>query len=911
MTANQSFKNGELNHVRSSNMVVRTAAKLFGTRNARVLKKHIKMLKKVSEIENDFSNLATEDFPKKTSEFKERLSNGATIESLIPEAFALVREASKRLSGMRHYDVQILGGIVLNSGNIAEMQTGEGKTLVATLPSYLNALGGEQVHVVTVNDYLAKRDALLMSRLYKMLGMQVGYLQSTQPPHERKLIYQHADILYGTNSEFAFDYLRDNMAQRTEEQVQRGLSFAIVDEVDSILIDDARTPLIISGHAETDMGIISFMNDHIHSFTHAKLKEATKETLEKSEEDLIIVEKSRAVFVTEAGFDKLEALLVEHKVIEHGSSLYEPNTLHIVKSLETAARAHFMFQRDVDYVVTKDKAIEIINPTTGRIDYGRRWSEGLHQAVEAKEGVEIKPETRTMASISLQNFFKQYKKLSGMTGTGDTEAQEFDEIYGMEVVVVPTHQPNQRNDMNDRVYLTRSGKHKAIIEETIKTHQLGRPVLVGTDSVDESMIIAKLLESEGVEFNVLNAKNHELEAQIIAQAGRKGAITISTNMAGRGTDIILGGNSDDLISRLEHKDDVSIQAVKQMCKSESEIVKGLGGLHVISTTRNESRRVDNQLKGRAGRQGDPGSSVFFVSFEDKLLKSFGNSGMMQLLLAADVGEEECIEHSLLNKFIEKAQIQSEGQDSKVRAELVKYDNIVNMQRQNVYEMRNDWLEVKEEEAVERTKDLLGGSISHAADQFLPQDTFEEAWDADAFDTFIHVKWGIEPFIDKMVQDGMGREAIIDELFERVSKSVEAIADILPDHLCKELSVTVLLNTLDRLWFDQIDMLSNLREGIHLRGYAQKNPLQEYGRDSLSLFEEMVKTTIVDFSTAYFASAYATIQSYEAHVKQMKLKAEAEAKRLEEDSLDHSNESVASTSESIEQMPTDNSNTENE
>ncbi|MGD1524499.1 preprotein translocase subunit SecA [Vibrio owensii] len=881
MSAEQKLTNETLNASSGKGAMHRAAAKVFGTRNGRVLKKHLKSVKQIAGLEESMKKLRDEEFPEYTAKLKDRLKSGEELDAIIPEAFALVREAANRVMGMRHYDVQILGGLVLHSGNIAEMRTGEGKTLVATLPSFVNALTGNQVHVVTVNDYLAKRDAMLMSDLYHFLGVKVGFLQSKMHPQQRKAIYEHADILYGTNSEFAFDYLRDNMAPSANEQAQRGLHYAIVDEVDSILIDEARTPLIISGQSESDDNIIHFMNEKITQFSHKKIKEDSKDAISEAKEDIVIIEKSGAIHLTDKGYEKIEQILISEGVISVKSDLYDPNGIYIVKALETAARANFLFQKDVDYVVTAEGKVEIINPTTGRIDFGRRWSEGLHQAVEAKEGVEIKPENRTMASISLQNFFKMYTKLSGMTGTGDTEASEFNEIYGMEVTVIPTHRPNQRQDRSDKVFLSREAKHAAVVEEIVECHNSGRPVLVGTDSVDESYIVAQLLEQRGVPFDVLNAKNHEKEANIIAQAGRKGAVTISTNMAGRGTDIILGGNAKDLIEGLEQVDEVSAEAIKLNCKKESEEVRELGGLHVISTTRNESRRVDNQLKGRSGRQGDPGSSQFYVSFEDKLLRAFGNSGIMQLILSADIQPHECIEHPLIDKAIEKAQIQCEGQGSKVRAELVKYDNIVNMQRLAVYEMRNEWLHADAEAAKSQAIDLLKSASEEVLNKFLPENTFEEAWDADGMDTFIHVNWGIEPFIEALLEKTGERNSVRDELHTKIEQTVEKINSQLPEDLQKDLAVTVVLNTIDKLWFDQIDLLNNLREGIHLRGYANKNPLQEYGKDSLEYFKEMIATVTVDFSSAYFASGYATVNAFIEHQQRQQAQGDTMLDTLEE------------------------------
>lgn len=903
MNAEQNLTKETLNASSGKGAMHKAAAKIFGTRNGRVLKKHLKTVKKIGQLDEKMGALKDEEFPEITQSLKARVEKGETLDDVLPEAFALVREAASRVMGMRHYDVQILGGLVLHTGDIAEMRTGEGKTLVATLPSFLNALTGKQVHVVTVNDYLAKRDALLMADLYHFLGVKVGYLQGDMPPAQRVVVYEHADILYGTNSEFAFDYLRDNMAPTKHEQAQRGLNFAIVDEVDSILIDEARTPLIISGQSESDDRVVHFMNKHIHSFSYVKLKEDTKESVEAAKEDIVIIEKSNAVYVTEHGYERLEKVLLEENVISVKTELYDPNGIYIVKTLETAARANFVFEKDVDYVVTEEGKVEIINPTTGRIDFGRRWSEGLHQAVEAKEGVEIKPENRTMASISLQNFFKLYDKLSGMTGTGDTEAKEFSDVYNMEVTVIPTHRPNLREDRSDKVFLSRDAKHQAVIEEIEQCHATGRPVLVGTDSVDESLIVAQLLEQKGIPFNVLNAKNHEKEAGIIAQAGRKGAVTISTNMAGRGTDIILGGNAKELIEGLEVEDQASEEAIRQSCKKESEEVRKLGGLHVISTTRNESRRVDNQLKGRAGRQGDPGSSQFYVSFEDRLLRAFGNTGIMQLILSADIQPHECIEHPLIDKAIEKSQIQCEGQGSKIRAELVKYDNIVNMQRQAVYEMRNEWLHADHEQAMVQSVELLKSSAEEVLDKFLPENTFEEAWDAEGMDTFIHVNWGIEPFVEAVLEKTGERNSVRDALHERIESTVEGINSKIPEDLQKDLAVTVILNTIDRLWFDQIDLLNGLREGIHLRGFAQKNPLQEYGKDSLDFFKEMIATITVDFSSAYFASGYATAEAYlTAQEEKKRREAEAEA----ESKLDDLNEGEASIEDfkvhDVEQEP---------
>lgn len=852
----------------TENVLIKAGKKIFGTQNARFLKKYNKEVKKIEKSEEKYAGMSIEDLRTQTEFLKEKISSTGDLESVKYDAFAVCRLMSEKVLGKRHYDVQLIGGLVLNDGNVAEMKTGEGKTLVATLPTYLRALTGNQVHVITVNDYLAKRDAELMRPLYESLGMSVSFLQSNFNDLERKEAYS-SDIVYGTNSEFAFDYLRKNIAPSVDQQVQKECYFALVDEVDSILIDEARTPLIISGHAEVNIEEVSLMNAIVDEFSFEIFKEENGKKIADVESDLALQPHIKQASLTESGYKKLETLLVEHGVIESKGQLYSTDKLYLVKSLETAARAKHLYARNVDYIKSSDGKIKLINLSTGRIEEGKRWTEGLHQAVEAREGVEIKPDNTPVASISLQNFFRQYDTISGMTGTADTEATEFTEIYGMDVVVIPPNKPIQRIDYKDKVFIDKESKYSALMFDIKNIHAEERPILIGTESVDESQIVAKLLDGEGLKYNLLNAKNHEKEADIVACAGERKAITISTNMAGRGTDILLGGKEEFWEAKVETDDPEVKEAMVRQCLAERERVKELGGLHVIGTSRNESRRVDNQLRGRAGRQGDPGSSQFYASFDDELMKNYGGDRLKVFLIGIGVEGGDALQHPMIDRGIAKSQAQSEGQGYKSRAELLKYDDIINKQRMEIYSVRQEWL-TPYNKTRDDVHDFIRMAVSRVVERFLPSDA-SYGWDAEGLDMALQSKWGLEPFVEKFIEENGNTQILIDELAERAVRHFDsALVDLKTsmfedrkiEDIENELYVNLMVRTLDQYWVEQIHLLDELREGIHLRAYAQKNPLLEFGEGALKLFEEMISGIQIEFVSSLFESCYASIKANE-------------------------------------------------
>jgi preprotein translocase subunit SecA len=811
---------------------------VVGSRNERLVKKKSKVVKLVNKLAAEYEKLSDEALKAKTQEFRERLAQGDKLDSLIPEAFATVREASSRVFNMRHFDVQLIGGMVLNDGKIAEMKTGEGKTLMATLAAYLNALPEKGVHVVTVNDYLASRDAAWMGQLYEFLGLTTGVIVSNLGHAERKEAYA-ADITYGTNNEFGFDYLRDNMAFSIEQKVQRGLHFAIVDEVDSILIDEARTPLIISGPTEDSTDIYLKTNEIVPLLSKVERQEGEKEGEEQGAGDYTVDEKSKQLHLTEAGHEHIEKLLVEHGLLEAGASLYEPANIRLMHYLNASLRAHVLFQKDVDYIVQNNEVI-IVDEYTGRIMPGRRWSEGLHQAMEAKESVDIQNENQTLASITFQNYFRLYEKLSGMTGTADTEAFELNKIYGLEVVVIPTHRPMTRIDMGDLIYLTAREKYLAITEDIKGCVKRGQPVLVGTTSVENSEIISSVLHQAKIKHEVLNAKQHEREAHIIEQAGMPGAVTIATNMAGRGTDIVLGGNLDAEISELgENASEAEIEKVRSAWKIRHEKVKESGGLHVIGSERHESRRIDNQLRGRSGRQGDAGSTRFYLSLEDDLMRIFASDRVAGLMKKLGMEEGEAIEHPWVTRSIENAQKKVEGRNFDQRKEVLAYDDVANDQRKVIYAHRDELM--ASEDISEIITAIRADVINDVITKYIPPKTMEEQWDIAGLEAHLKDEFEIDIPVQKMLDDDAGlhedllRQAIIDIVAnEYVAKEQEMSADVM-----RHFEKSVMLQVLDNSWKEHLAAMDSLRQGIHFRGYAQKDPKQEYKRESFEMFTALL------------------------------------------------------------------------
>jgi preprotein translocase subunit SecA len=816
-------------------MIAPLIRKIFGSKNDRELKRMGKLVKAVNGYEEQISELSLDQLKDKTNEFRERYKQGETLDQLLPEAFAVCRETSKRVLGMRHFDVQLIGGITLHEGRVAEMRTGEGKTLVATLAAYLNAIPEGGVHVVTVNDYLAKRDSGWMGRLYEALGLTYGVIYSGQGQEEKQQAYT-ADITYGTNNEFGFDYLRDNMAFSTEDKAQRPLAFAIVDEVDSILIDEARTPLIISGPAEDSSELYKQINTLI-----PKLQEQPEleEGEEASEEGHYTVdEKQKSVDLTEFGHQYVEELLAEMGLLAEGESLYAPKNLNLLHHVHSGLRAHRMYACDVDYIV-QDNQIVIVDEHTGRTMPGRRWSEGLHQAVEAKEGVAIQNESQTLASTTFQNYFRIYGKLAGMTGTADTEAFELRQIYGLDVVVIPTNRPVARLDQNDLVFLTMEEKFNAIIEEVKRCMEANQPVLVGTASIEMSEVVSGLLKKAKINHNVLNAKHHESEAQVIADAGRPGTVTISTNMAGRGTDIVLGGNWQAEIDKLENPTEEQIAAIKSSWEERHAVVLEAGGLHIVGTERHESRRIDNQLRGRAGRQGDPGSSRFFLSLDDNLMRIFASDRVKNFMQALGMEQGEAIEHKMVSNAIEKAQRKVEGRNFDIRKQLLEYDDVANDQRGAIYDQRNELMGTDDisDTIVAVREEVVNDLIS----DFIPPQSLEEQWDVPGLEkqlsTDLNLQLPVQEWLDE--DDHLHEETLREKILAAVLEAYQQKEEIVGEESMRLFEKQVMLQVLDTLWKEHLATMDHLRQGIHLRGYAQKNPKQEYKRESFALFQELL------------------------------------------------------------------------
>ncbi|EMP57520.1 Preprotein translocase subunit SecA [Marinobacter santoriniensis NKSG1] len=815
-------------------MFTKLATKMFGSKNAREIKRMRKSVARINELEEQFGNFSDTELQGKTAEFQRRIADGENLDAILPEAFATVREASRRVMGMRHYDVQLIGGITLHEGRIAEMKTGEGKTLVATASVYLNALAGKGVHVVTVNDYLARRDAEWMGKLYRFLGLQVGVVVAGQSPEEKRAAYQ-ADITYGTNNEFGFDYLRDNMAFSTDDKVQRGLNYAIVDEVDSILIDEARTPLIISGAAEDSSKLYQAINALVPSLEKGEAPEDGEPT-----GDFTIDEKTRQVELTEAGHEKVEELLLSRGLLNEGESLYSASNLSLLHHVHSALRAHHLFQKDVDYIVQGDQVV-IVDEHTGRTMPGRRWSEGLHQAIEAKEGVKIQAESQTLASTTFQNYFRLYDKLAGMTGTADTEAFEFREIYGLDVVVIPPNKPIQRIDYNDLVYLTQEEKFHAIIDEIKDVTAEGRPILVGTASIEASELLSMLLKKARIDHKILNAKQHESEALIVAQAGRPGAVTIATNMAGRGTDIVLGGNWEFEAAAMENPTDEEIARLKAEWTERHNQVLEAGGLHIVGTERHESRRIDNQLRGRAGRQGDPGSSRFFLSLEDNLMRIFAPDRVKSLMQAMGMKKGEAIEHRMVTNAIEKSQRKVEGRNFDMRKTLLEYDDVANDQRTVIYDQRNEVM--SSDDISDMVKTIREDVVNEVISEYIPPQSMPEQWDVSGLEAQLQSEMAIDLPIQQWLSEDskLYEESLREKILAEVVAAYDAKEEIAGPEAMRKFEKQVFLQVLDTLWKEHLSNMDHLRRGIHLRGYAQKNPKQEYKREAFNLFEDMLET----------------------------------------------------------------------
>ena len=813
--------------------------KVFGSQNDRQLKRMGKIVKSINALEESLTALSDDELKAKTAEFRQRFEQGETLDALLPEAFAVVREAGKRVMGMRHFDVQMIGGMTLHEGRIAEMRTGEGKTLVATLPAYLNAIPGNGVHVVTVNDYLARRDANWMRPLYEFLGMTVGIVVPQQDPQEKQQAYQ-ADITYGTNNEFGFDYLRDNMAFRQEDRFQQNLSFAIVDEVDSILIDEARTPLIISGPAEDSSALYMKMNELVPLLQRQDPvpEDQDPETVELTGH-YTVDEKTRQIELNELGHQFIEELLQKEGLLPEGESLYASANLNLLHHVNSALKAHLLFNRNVEYIVRNNEVL-LVDEHTGRTMPGRRLSEGLHQAIEAKEGLRIQPESQTLASTTFQNYFRNYRKLSGMTGTADTEAFEFRQIYGLDVIVIPTHKEMVRQDGNDLVYLTIAEKYDAIIEDIKQTVAEERPVLVGTASIESSEHLSQALDKAAIPHQVLNAKFHEKEAEIIAQAGRPGAVTIATNMAGRGTDIMLGGNWKAEVAELDNPGQEQIDQIKADWQQRHDAVLEAGGLHIIGTERHESRRIDNQLRGRAGRQGDNGSSRFYLSLEDSLMRIFASDRVKNFMKALGMEKGEAIEHRMVTNAIEKAQRKVEGRNFDIRKQLLEYDDVANDQRKVIYNQRDELLNA--EDVSESIEALREDVVTDLINQFIMPQSLEEQWDINGLEKKLASELGeqmpIQQWLDE--DDRLDEEKLRERILQGVIDSYRKKEELAGAPVLRNFEKHILLRILDDKWKEHLATMDHLRQGIHLRGYAQKNPKQEYKREAFELFQQMLE-----------------------------------------------------------------------
>ncbi|MCK7608089.1 preprotein translocase subunit SecA [Acinetobacter portensis] len=824
---------------------------IFGTKNERELKRMRKIVEKVNALEPTISALSDADLSAKTEEFKQRYNKGESLDKLLPEAFAVCREAAKRIMGMRHYDVQLVGGITLHEGKIAEMRTGEGKTLMGTLACYLNAISGQGVHVITVNDYLAQRDAELNRPLFEFLGLSIGVIYSMQDPMEKSEAYK-ADITYGTNNEFGFDYLRDNMVFSLGEKKQRGLVYAIIDEVDSILIDEARTPLIISGQSEDSSQLYAAINA-----IPPKLKPQKEEKVADGGH-FWIDEKQRSVEMTEIGFETVEDELISMGLLAEGESLYSSSNLNLVHHVTAAIRAHYLYQRNVQYIIN-DGEIIIVDENTGRTMPGRRWSEGLHQAVEAKEGLEIQPENQTLATTTFQNYFRLYRKLSGMTGTADTEAAEMKEIYGLDVVLIPTHRPMVRKDENDLIYLNRNGKYSAIIKEIQRIHESGvAPILIGTATIEASEILSDKLKEAGITHEVLNAKQHEREADIIAQAGAPRAVTIATNMAGRGTDILLGGNWKALLAKIENPTAEDETRLKAEWEKNHDAVLASGGLHIIGSERHESRRIDNQLRGRAGRQGDPGVSRFYLSLEDDLMRIFAGDRIVSMMRAMGLTEDEAIEHKMVSRSIENAQRKVEARNFDIRKNLLKYDDVNNEQRKIIYSQRDEILaeSTLQEYVEEMHQEVVKGLIAN----YIPPESIHDQWDIPGLEAALREDFGVEMEITRWLEEDrrLDEEALVERIYDEILQRYRSRREQMGAESAAMLERHFMLGSLDRHWKDHLAAMDYLRQGIHLRGYAQKNPEQEYKKEAFNLFINMlgvIKSDVVmDLSRVHVPTA---------------------------------------------------------
>lgn len=859
--------------------------KIFGSRNDRLIKQYRRKVAVINKLEPEIKALSDEQLKAKTAEFRQRLADGASLDSLLPEAFAVVREASFRVLGMRHFDVQLIGGMVLNDGKIAEMRTGEGKTLTATLAVYLNALPGKGAHVVTVNDYLASRDAAWMGKVYNFLGMTVGTILSNQPNDQKQAAYA-ADITYGTNNEFGFDYLRDNMEYETGARRQRGLFFAIVDEVDSILIDEARTPLIISGPAEGSTDIYVAI-DKIPDML-------VRQKQEKGEGDYWVDEKQHTVQLSEAGHEKVEKIMVDMGLLPAGQSLYSPSNIMLLHYLNAALRAHTLFVKDQHYVVQNGEVI-IVDEFTGRLMKGRRWSDGLHQAVEAKEGVEIQQENQTFASITFQNYFRMYEKLSGMTGTADTEAYEFQEIYGLETVVIPTHRMMIRDDQQDKVYRTAKEKYKAIVDDVKECYGRGQPVLVGTTSIENSELIGDMLTKAGIPHNVLNAKQHEREAQIVMEAGRPGMVTIATNMAGRGTDIVLGGGISKALEQIDNDETLSDEqkkAQKEEIKAKWQVdhdrVVELGGLRIIGSERHESRRIDNQLRGRSGRQGDPGSSRFYLSMEDPLLRIFAGEKMQALMNKLRLPEGEAIEAGIVSRSIETAQRKVESRNFDIRKQLLEYDDVANDQRKEIYALRNEILENKDVSGP--VKELRDGYFTSLFRHYVPADTVEEQWDLEGLEKELKEQWNLDVPLKATLEksESSDDQELLDMLLAATNKVYDEKVALVGHEAFAQFERNVLLQFLDQRWREHLSQLDMLRQGIYLRGYAQKQPKQEYKREAFELFANLLETVGADVTRVLMNVQIRQPEPEEVAAAQQEAQAPAQQEALpqEEDPFAH-------------------------
>ncbi|AMO69444.1 preprotein translocase subunit SecA [gamma proteobacterium BDW918] len=824
-------------------MIRAVVKKVFGSKNDRELKRMRKVASKINSLEEAMTALDDAALSAKTGEFRERIAAGESLDQLLPEAFAVCREASRRVMGMRHFDVQLIGGISLHEGTIAEMRTGEGKTLVATLAVYLNALPGKGVFVVTVNDYLASRDANWMRPLYEFLGLSVGVIRSGQDPEEKRAAYL-SDITYGTNNEFGFDYLRDNMAFAIEDRYQRSLNFAIIDEVDSILIDEARTPLVISGPAEDSSKLYKQINMFIPSLKQAEVDDAGQPIESDDSEPVIadqghytVDEKMRQVELTEEGHQQVEDMLIQAGLLTEGDSLYSASNLNLLHHVNSALRAHVLFHNNVEYIVQNDQVV-LIDEHTGRTMAGRRLSEGLHQAIEAKEGVTVQAESQTLASTTFQNYFRQFEKLAGMTGTADTEAFEFRQIYGLDVVVIPTNKPSARRDANDLVYLTKEEKYDAIVEDVKTIMESGAPILVGTASIETSEEMSSRFKAAGIPHKVLNAKYHEQEAEIIAQAGSPGVVTIATNMAGRGTDIVLGGNVDVEIAKHENPSEALINELREAWKVRHETVMQAGGLHIVGTERHESRRIDNQLRGRAGRQGDPGASRFYLSLEDSLMRIFASDRVRGIMQALGLEKGEAIEHRMVSNAIEKAQRKVEGRNFDMRKQLLEYDDVANDQRQIIYQQRNELMEADD------ISDMLAAIrhdvVGDVVREYIPPQSLEEQWDVAGLERRLHTDFEVDlPLQTWLDEDrSVNEEVLTEKINQAITEAYEAKCALVgPD--MRKIERHIMLQVLDTLWKEHLATMDHLRHGIHLRAFAQKNPKQEYKREAFELFQEML------------------------------------------------------------------------